>query len=102
MKNERGFTLIEMMIVLLIISALLLIMVPNISTHSSNIDKKGCEAYIKMVGAQVQAYKIDKGDFPTFEELHQLGYLKDANATCPDGTPLKIGADGEVARVTTP
>ena len=58
LKNKKGFTLIEMMIVLLIISVLILITIPNVTKHSATIDDKGCEAYVKMVQGQVEAYKI--------------------------------------------
>jgi competence protein ComGC len=47
MKNEKGFTLIEMMIVMMIISILLIITIPNIAKHNSNINTKGCEAFVK-------------------------------------------------------
>ncbi len=59
-KDEAGFTLIEMMIVLLIISVLILIAIPNVTKHSKSIDEKGCDAYVKMVQGQVEAYKMDK------------------------------------------
>jgi competence protein ComGC len=90
-----------MMIVLLVISVLLIITVPNVSSHSSNINKKGCEAYMKMVEAQVQAYKIDKNGTPTIEQLQGEGYLKDEEAACPDGTPIEITAEGIVRKSTT-
>ncbi|ELK46233.1 ComG operon protein 3 [Halobacillus sp. BAB-2008] len=44
MKNEKGFTLIEMLIVLLVISVLLIITIPNMTKNSQNIRDKGCEA----------------------------------------------------------
>jgi len=44
---QKGFTLIEMMVVLLIISVLILIAIPNVTKHSATIDDKGCEAYVK-------------------------------------------------------
>lgn len=40
MKNEKGFTLIEMLIVLLVITVLLLITIPNVTKHNSSIQKK--------------------------------------------------------------
>lgn len=49
MKNQKGFTLIEMMIVLLVISMLLIITVPYISKHTSNINAKGCEGYMNII-----------------------------------------------------
>ncbi|MDQ0413674.1 competence type IV pilus major pilin ComGC [Mesobacillus stamsii] len=98
MKNQKGFTLIEMMIVLLVISVLLIITVPNIATHNSNINNKGCEAYIKLVETQVQAYKMDKNTTPDFQLLYDAGYLKSPNAACPDGTKIEILTDGTVQK----
>ena len=47
--GEQGFTLIEMMIVLLIISVLILIAIPNVTKHSKSIDEKGCAAYVNII-----------------------------------------------------
>lgn len=47
MKNEKGFTLIEMLIVLLVITVLLLITIPNVTKHNSSIQEKGCDGLIK-------------------------------------------------------
>ncbi|MEH6949160.1 competence type IV pilus major pilin ComGC, partial [Bacillus sp. JJ634] len=46
LRNEKGFTLIEMLIVLLIISVLLIITIPNITKHQSTVQTKGCEAFV--------------------------------------------------------
>lgn len=51
-KNERAFTLIEMMIVLLVITVLLFIAIPNVAKQSKNINAKGCEAFV-----HINAYK---------------------------------------------
>ncbi len=49
MNNEKGFTLIEMLIVLLVISVLLLITIPNVAKHNTNIQSKGCEGLVNIV-----------------------------------------------------
>lgn len=96
LRNEKAFTLIEMMIVLLIISVLILVAIPNVTKHSKSIDTKGCDAYLKMVEGQVQAYKMDTKQIPTsLEDLTAKDYLP-AEAKCPDGTVLTINADGKV------
>lgn len=96
LKNEKGFTLIEMMIVLLIITVLILIAIPNVTKHSKSIDDKGCEAYVKMVEGQIQAYKMDKQKTPSLAELSADGYLP-ANPTCPNGSTLSINSsDGKI------
>lgn len=100
MKNQKGFTLIEMMVVLLIISVLLIITIPNIAKHNASINDKGCKAYLKMVEAQVQAFHIEYKEYPTnIQELEDKGYLKEGESACPSTTNIVIGAIGEV---TTP
>ncbi|MCM3710901.1 competence type IV pilus major pilin ComGC [Sporosarcina luteola] len=88
-NEEEGFTLIEMMIVLLIISVLLLIAIPNVTKHSKSIDEKGCKAYVKMVEGQVEAYKMEKHVLPSAEDLERDGYLPNG-AKCPDGSQVLI------------
>lgn len=97
MKNEKGFTLIEMMIVLLVISVLLIVTVPSIARNNSTVNDKGCEVYLKMVEAQVQSYEMDKGSLPTdVEALINGKYLKSDQATCPHGKVAKIDGNGGV------
>lgn len=97
-KDEAGFSLIEMMIVLLIISVLILIAIPNVTKHSKSIDNKGCDAYLAMIQGQVEAYKMEKLKYPdSLSELKDEAYLLET-PQCPDGTELKI-AEGKVSRV---
>ncbi|MFL0364193.1 competence type IV pilus major pilin ComGC [Pseudobacillus sp. 179-B 2D1 NHS] len=99
-KNESGFTLIEMMIVLLVISVLLFIAIPNVAKQSRNINSKGCTAFKHMVQGQVQAYRIDLKKFPSsVGDMVESGYLRSDETACPNGDQLKIGADGEVSIV---
>ena len=89
-KNQFGFTLIEMMIVLLIISVLILIAIPNVAKHSATIDEKGCQAYVKMVQGQVEAFRIEEKKIPTLVDLIDKQYLNNGETSCPDGRPIAI------------
>lgn len=90
MRNEKGFTLIEMMIVLFVISILLLITIPNVTKNQSSITEKGCEGLVNMVQAQIQAYMIDhNGQTPSIDDLTEKGYLE-KDPICPNGTNVKI------------
>ncbi|MBM7693286.1 prepilin-type N-terminal cleavage/methylation domain-containing protein [Peribacillus deserti] len=92
--NEKGFTLIEMMIVLLIISVLLIITIPNITKNQTTVRSKGCQAFLKMVDAQIQSYELDNNAPPSdIDVLVTEKYLK--QKSCPDGTAVIIGANGE-------
>ncbi|GAA0296228.1 competence protein ComGC [Gracilibacillus halotolerans] len=83
-NNDKGFTLIEMLIVLAVITILLVIMVPNLSSQNSEIQAKGCDALLSMVENQVLAYELDKGNKPqNLQLLVKEGYIKDL--TCGNG-----------------
>ncbi|WP_374939776.1 competence type IV pilus major pilin ComGC [Bacillus sp. MCCB 382] len=97
LKNEKGFTLIEMMIVLLVISVLLFITIPNVTNQSNSINSKGCEAFIHMVEGQIEAYKMDGNTDPvTIDSLVTDGYLNDEYKACPDGRAITVNAEGKV------
>ena len=46
LKNEKGFTLVEMLIVLAVISILVLLVIPNALTILGTANEQGCEALI--------------------------------------------------------
>lgn len=96
LKKQDGFTLIEMLIVLFIISILILVTIPNVTKHFSSIDKKGCDAYVKMVQGQVEAYRIDHHAIPTMNELVEKDYINDGETSCPNGADVEIQSDGKV------
>ena len=97
LKNQRGFTLIEMMIVLLVISVLLVITIPNVTKNNSTINEKGCKAFVKMVEGQVQAYEMENGHYPSsIDDLVEGEYLKADQTTCPNGYDITIAEDGTV------
>lgn len=96
LKKEKGFTLIEMLIVLLIISVLILITIPNVTKHFSTVDDKGCKAFLQMVQGQVEAYKLEYKTIPTISDLVAKDYLKEDETSCPNGKPVTIKNNGEV------
>jgi competence protein ComGC len=102
-KNQKGFTLIEMMIVLLVISVLLVITVPNVTKNNSSINEKGCEAFVNMVQGQVQAFELDGNKSENGElvpvsvaALKAGGYI--TQEKCPSGKAITI-EDGKVTVV---
>ncbi|MCH4825753.1 competence type IV pilus major pilin ComGC [Planococcus halocryophilus] len=49
LKNQKGFTLIEMLIVMLIITVLIAIAIPNVTKQSSAVEEKGCKAFVHII-----------------------------------------------------
>lgn len=99
MKSEKGFTLVEMLVVLFIIAILILVMLPNIAQHFKMIDDKGCKAHVSMVQTQVEAYRIDHMDYPTIDQLITNQYITKEQEKCPDKKTLIEIKDGQVYRV---
>ncbi len=96
LKNQRGFTLIEMLIVMLIITVLIAIAIPNVTKQSSAVDEKGCKAFVQMVQGQVESYRMDFKAVPTIVNLESEGYLKNGETDCPNGDLITISAEGVV------
>ena len=63
-RKRRAFTLIEMSLVLLIISLLLLVMLPNLNHQKNNADSKVNGAFVKNMETQVMLYQSEKEKIP--------------------------------------
>ncbi|TMN20958.1 prepilin-type N-terminal cleavage/methylation domain-containing protein [Lentibacillus cibarius] len=98
--NQKAFTLIEMLIVLMIISVLVMLLIPNLGDKSKEVNRKGCDALVTVVQAQADAYYIETNNYPeTIGELKKEGYITDDQTKCPDNkTNLIIDTDGNVSR----
>lgn len=86
-NHHNGFTLMEMLLVLLIISALTVLVLPNIVQTKDTINEKTCEAYLAFVNTQLQIYALDHDGYPeSLQTLIDEGYIK--TDRCPDGRML--------------
>ncbi|MFC7364847.1 MULTISPECIES: competence type IV pilus major pilin ComGC [Bhargavaea] len=100
-RNQAGFTLIEMMIVLLVISVLILLAIPNVTKRAAEIDETGCEALEQMVEGQVQAYKLKNKENPATAAALIPDYLESENdLKCSDGRSIVVN-NGAVS-ITNP
>ncbi|SFP22409.1 competence type IV pilus major pilin ComGC [Salibacterium halotolerans] len=98
-QNDSGFTMIEMMVVLLIITVLLLIAVPNMVKNNEVAQSKGCDATINILEAQAGAYRVEhETPASALTDLKEGGYVE--TITCPDQTALTLNADGTVTKAS--
>ncbi len=91
--REKGFTLIEIMVVVLIFGFLLAIAIPFYATLSSSVKKNACYANLQVLDNTLARYNIDKGSYPPladgspltdFEPYFVPEYLKRL-PSCPQG-----------------
>ena len=73
--KHQGFTLVEMLIVLLVISILILLFVPNLSAQRTVIDEKGNAAIVKVVETQIELFQLNENRTPTRQELLAGNYV---------------------------
>ena len=97
-KNEEdGFTLIEMLLVLLVISVLIILIIPNIAAQSRNVQDTGCDAQVKMVQSQIEAYTLNEGSVPASINALVPDYLTNDQISCQNGDNITIN-NGEAVR----
>lgn len=92
---KKGFTLLEMVIVVSVLSILFLLTVPNIQKVMKIVDQKGCDALIKVVDSAILQYKLNYDEYPlSVNDLINAGLLNENQSECANGIPIVI-VDGQ-------
>jgi general secretion pathway protein G len=67
-KSEKGFTLIELIVVLVILGLLAAVVVPNITKHMATSKIQIAKIQIKELEGSLQMFAFDVGRYPTNSE----------------------------------
>ena len=87
LKDKKGFTLVELMIVVVIIGILTAISVPVYNNVQNNARKKAVEANLKTIDSAIMMYQADKNvaTAPTLDNNTTTGLVPDYLLSVPAG-----------------
>ncbi|HEY0446645.1 MAG TPA: type II secretion system major pseudopilin GspG [Allosphingosinicella sp.] len=101
-RGESGFTLVELMVVIVIIGLLATVVVVNVMPAQDTARMKKAEADVALLEQAAEMYRLSKMDYPSGDQglqaLVSEGYVK----RLPDdpwGNPYRYAAPGREGRV---
>ena len=100
MKAKKGFTLVELLIVVLILAALAAIAVPRIGASAATAKTRACDTNIDLLNQQLEIYYANVGTALTTGGLSTLtgdeDYFPDGAPVCAWGTAYVIGSNDHI------
>lgn len=80
-RRLGGFTLIEILVVVAVLSVLAALVAPNVFQHLGTAKDAAARSQMEMIGAALDAYRLDNGRYPTTAQ--GLGSLRQEPALEP-------------------
>jgi len=88
--RKNGFTLIELMLVVIIIGALVAMVMPRLSGRGEQAKIAACKADIQAnIATGLKLYELDNGNFPTTDEGLNALLVKPSSASSWNGPYLE-------------
>ena len=99
-RNGKGFTLIELMVVVLILGILVAIAIPVFNNTTMTARLKSCYANLRTIDGAITHYQGEHNSDPaSVTALVNAGFLR-ADPTCPHTSVQDYGINGGTDRAT--
>lgn len=94
MRSNKGFTLVELLVVVLILGALAAIAIPRISQSAEVAKINACKTNVDLLNSQIEMYYANEGEWPTDLDdiVGDKDYFPDGPPECPFGKAYKYKA----------
>ena len=97
--NERGFTLIELMVVIVILGILAGLIVPRIMGRPDEARQAKARIQLESLETALKLYKLDNGNYPTTEQgLQALVEAPAVGAPSEELAPGRLPREGQGAQ----
>jgi general secretion pathway protein G len=99
-KREFGFTLVELMVVVLILGALAFVAIPRIGESTQTAKTNACDTNIDLLNAQAELWYANSTDATWPADFAALSgdtdLFPDGPPACPHTTAYVLGADHRI------
>ncbi len=95
MKKQKGFTLLEIMVVMVILAALAAVVVPNVLGNKEKADQKKVVVDISSLEQALDMYKLDNAHYPSTDQ----GLSALVQKPQGDPVPRNYRQDGYIKRL---
>lgn len=93
--NKRGFTLIEILFVVIVIAVLAAIALGRIATTTATAKANACKSNQAIMNTQLEQYRLDNGQWPASlaTVTGSTTYFPDGAPTCPSSGSYTMDAN---------
>lgn len=95
LKNKKGFTLVELMIVVVIMAILVAVAIPIYNAVTAGVEKNSCEANARIISDNFSAFQMTGNDGGAFNWNNMTGtYTLKPGATTADASAVTTAETG--------